>query len=69
MQLASNPLRQCAAPNEAPVETTLLELVAAVAESAESDREVVATIASLLDSGRVTLIGSFLGSDLKIDLT
>ncbi len=41
------------------VETTLLELVQAVSEVSESDREVVATVRSLLRSGRVRLTGTF----------
>ncbi len=40
---------------------TLLELVQAVVESCDDDREVVATILSLLDSGRVRLCGNFRG--------
>ena len=44
---------------EEPTKITLLDLVTAVADSAESDEEVVATIASLLSSGRVTLVGNF----------
>ena len=40
-------------------EMTLLDLVMAVADSADSDEEVVATISSLLSSGQVLLIGNF----------
>lgn len=39
--------------------TTLLELVQAVQESAETDAEVVAVVVDLLRSGRVFLIGNF----------
>ena len=50
---------------EEPLVTTLLELVAAVAESARNDREVVATIAPLLPPGRIPLVGNFLGPDVR----
>ena len=36
--------------------TTLLDLVAAVAGSASSDDEVIATVKSLINSGKVTLV-------------
>ena len=45
--------------NEEPTKITLLDLVTAVADSAESDEEVLATIASLLNSGQVMLVGNF----------
>jgi hypothetical protein len=44
-----------------PAEATLLELVRAVSEETEDDREVVATVLHLLRSGRVRLVGSFRG--------
>ncbi len=46
--------------------TTLLDLVAAVADSASSDDEVIATVKSLINSGKVTLVGEFLGADVKV---
>ncbi len=46
--------------------TTLLDLVAAVADSASSDAEVIATVKSLINSGKVTLVGEFLGADVKV---
>ena len=46
------------------VETTLLELVRAVSEITEDDREVVVTVMEMLRSGRVRLCGSFRGSNL-----
>lgn len=49
-----------------PVEITLLELVAAVADSARNDREVIATVASLLNSGKITLVGNFRGADVRV---
>ncbi len=48
------------------VETTLLELVWAIHEITDDEHEVVATIASLLESGRVRLCGNFRGSTLRL---
>jgi hypothetical protein len=44
---------------QAPRNTTLLELVYALGEVTEDDREVVATVLALLRSGRVRLCGNF----------
>ena len=44
---------------QAPRHVTLLELVAAVAESTSDDREIVATVRHMLRSGSVLLCGSF----------
>lgn len=41
------------------VESTLLDLVQAVADESEDEREVVATVLHLLRSGRVRLTGNF----------
>lgn len=41
------------------LEVTLLELVTAISEVTEDDREVVATVLHLLRSGRVRLCGNF----------
>ena len=54
-------------PDPSHIETTLLELVTAVAESAESDEEVIATLADLLNSGRVVLVGNFRAGDVPLD--
>jgi hypothetical protein len=43
------------------IDTTLLELVGAIAEDTNDDRLVVATVLRLLRNGRVRLIGSFRG--------
>ena len=51
---------------EGHLEITLLELVAAVADSAANDREVVATVAELLKSGKITLVGNFRGADVRV---
>jgi hypothetical protein len=47
-----------------PETLTLLDLVAAVVDYAESDEEVVATIQSLVQTGRVHLIGNFCDDDV-----
>jgi hypothetical protein len=46
---------------------TMLDLVAAVSENAESDREVVATVVHLVNSGRVQLCGNFRGARFDLD--
>ena len=46
---------------------TLLELVRAVAKYARSDREVVATVAYMVNSGRVRLCGNFKGARFDLD--
>jgi hypothetical protein len=47
-------------------QTTLLDLVQAVSEYAQSDEEIVATVAALINSGQVRLCGNFAGA--RIDL-
>ena len=42
-----------------PRPVTLLELIEAVSEVSESEQEVLATVAYMLNSGRVRLSGSF----------
>ena len=44
------------------VQTTLLELVRAVSDSAATDAEVVATVVHLVNSGIVQLCGTFRGA-------
>jgi hypothetical protein len=44
-----------------PVDTTLLDLVQAVSQETEDEREVIATVLNLLRSGRARLIGNFRG--------
>ncbi len=63
---ASAKLAELRAPNKRPVVMTLLELVAAVADSARDEREVVAVVADLINSGRVTLVGNFRGADVRV---
>jgi hypothetical protein len=45
-----------------PAELTLLELVGAVSESTDSDRETVAVVLDLLRTKRVRLRGNFRGA-------
>ena len=47
-----------------PETLTLLDLVAAVADAADSDEEVVATIQHLIETGKVTLVGNFRSGDV-----
>jgi hypothetical protein len=47
-------------------ECTLLELVQSVSESTRTDDEVVATIAYLINSGRVRLCGTFAGAKVAL---
>lgn len=47
-------------------EITLLELVAALADVAETDGEVVAAVTDLINSGRVQLVGNFQGADVRV---
>jgi hypothetical protein len=47
--------------------TTLLDLVQSVSDSAKDDDEIVATVAYLINSGKVLLCGNFAGA--RIDLT
>ena len=46
---------------------TLLDLVSAVAKYARSDREVIATVAYMVNSGRVRLCGNFKGTRFDLD--
>ena len=50
-----------------PYKSTLLDLVQTVSTYATSDQEIVATVASLVNSGEVLLCGIFAGA--KIDLS
>lgn len=47
------------APDEAPRETTLLEVVRVLEEITTDEREVVATVLWMLRSGRIKLCGNF----------
>lgn len=49
-----------------PVETTLLELVQALGELTDDDREIVETVIDLLRTGRVRLIGSLRGQRIAL---
>ncbi len=47
------------------IDTTLLELIQAIAEETDDDREIVATVLHLLHSGRVRLAGNFRGRRIE----
>jgi hypothetical protein len=48
-------------------ETTLLDLVTAVSQSARSENEVIATVVHMVNSGMVRLCGNFAGA--RFDLS
>ena len=50
---------------EEPESVTLLELVKAVSEVTDDDREIVATVRHMLQSGRARLCGNFRDVSLK----
>jgi hypothetical protein len=52
-----------------PRKTTLLNLVQAVSDYATSDTEVVATVAYLINSGKVQLCGNFAGAKITLPYT
>jgi hypothetical protein len=52
---------------ETPRKSTLLDMVQAVSDYATSDEEIVATVAYLINSGKVRLCGNFAGA--RIDLS
>lgn len=47
------------------ITTTLLDLVQAVSEYAQTDAEVVATVVELINSGKVRLCGNFAGARIQ----
>jgi len=49
------------------IDTTMLDLVSCISEVARDDREVVATVVALVNSGRVRLTGSFRGARIALD--
>ena len=48
------------------IRTTLLDLVQAVGEYAQTDAEVVATVVTLINSGKVRLCGNFAGARIQL---
>lgn len=48
-----------------PETLTLLDLVAAISDEADTDEEVVATIQHLIETGKVTLVGNFRSGDVE----
>jgi hypothetical protein len=63
--LSQEELEMVRQPVLVPHTLTLLDLVSSVADSAETDEEVVATIREMLRSGRVRLAGEFREDDLE----
>ncbi len=51
---------------EVRVDTTLLELVWAIGEVTEDEREVIAAVVALIQSGRVRLRGAFRDKPLSV---
>jgi hypothetical protein len=51
---------------ESPIQLTLLELVGAVCEATQDDREVVATVLHMLRSGRIELTGNFRSTPIDV---
>ena len=51
------------------IRSTLLELVKAVSEHAETDTEIVATVVHLVNSGQVRLCGNFRGARFDLATT
>jgi hypothetical protein len=49
--------------------STLLELVKAVSDYAETDAEIVATVVHLVNSGQVRLCGNFRGARFDLATT
>ena len=66
MSQLSTPVQRVEAQRVAAPKITLLDLVAAVAESATSDAEVIETVSELINSGKVRLIGNFRGADVRV---
>jgi len=54
-------------PEETPSTITLLELVAAIADCTDSEDEVIAAVAHLINTRQVLLVGNFRGSDVEVD--
>ena len=49
------------------IHTTLLDLVAAVSEFADTESELIAVVVRLVNSGRVMLIGNFKGARFDLE--
>ena len=50
-------------------QVTLLDLVTAVSDSARNERELVATVVHLVNSGIVQLCGTFHGARFDLEVT
>ena len=51
---------------QAPRNTTMLDLVTAVAETADTETELIATVAYMVNSGKVRLCGNFKGATFDL---
>jgi hypothetical protein len=49
------------------IDSTLLDLVTCITEVTRDDREVVATVVALVNSGHVRLTGNFRGARISLD--
>jgi hypothetical protein len=49
-----------------PIRSTLLDLVTAVNSVARNEREVIATVTYLVNSGKVVLCGNFAGARIDV---
>lgn len=52
---------------KAQIECTLLDLIQTIGKVTDNDQEVVATVVSLVNSGRVRLCGNFAGAKITFD--
>ena len=59
-------LQQNATPSRTRIQTTLLDLVWAVSDVTQDDREVVATVAHLINTGQARLTGTFKNTRLIV---
>lgn len=49
------------------INTTLLDLVATVSEFADTENELLAVVVRLVNSGRVMLVGNFMGARFDLE--
>ena len=66
MARAARAIENQAGPPPEPRILTLLDLVAAVAEVAKTEAEVISAVRDLVNSGSIRLVGSFRGADVRI---
>jgi len=66
MTQAARKLALASAEEGDPQTLTLLDLVTAIVDSGATEAEVVTTVARLVNSGRVRLVGNFRGADVRV---